>query len=275
MLLIVDELNRIRVFVQSPAIDDLSVSGDHVHGTIHRQQRPIGIEKTALQQIGGANRANVAQVRSDSGSLAVDAMAARAAARPLEPSLAATRIAQGYRVGVEIAEVADIGDNPSEFRRVKPEGRHGRADDAVGENGAQIEIGRSTPQLAAAKVHAIDLIAIHAVADGALRGVNLGAITNVGRGILNGAILSLPDRAPERSGESQEGAHDRAGPPPALQHVQAPYGTEYQDQQNCHFDFPMRGNIHPPPPSWKALDLPLTCKTAKRCEDNPIILGEN
>src|SRR5205807_7771686 len=111
------------------------------HGTIHWQHHPARIEKSSLQEVGAAERADVAQVRGDSRPLAVDAMTAGASARYLEPSPSAIGVAQGSCVAVKIAHVADIGDDSGDFGWVKTEGRHRRSRDAVRQNGAQILIG--------------------------------------------------------------------------------------------------------------------------------------
>src|SRR5437879_6921901 len=136
-----------------------------------------------LQAIGAAQCADVAQVGSDPGPFAVDAMTARTAAGSLEPCASAIGVAYRSAARVKGAHVADIGDDRGEFRRIKPEGRHGRARDAVGENVAQIDIRRCAPQRAAAQIHAADLRASLAVACGALCLVNLYAVANVLRGI--------------------------------------------------------------------------------------------
>ena len=170
--------------------DDFAVFRDCAHGAVQGQHRAAGIAKRALQEIGAAQRANFAQVGRDSRASAVDAMAIRAAARSFEPGLSSCRVALRRPVRIEIAHVADVGHDRGDFGGIKPEGRHGRPGDAIAEHGAQILVGGSAAQLAAAQIHAADLRAIHAVAGRALRGVNLRAIANVRRSIGDGAILS-------------------------------------------------------------------------------------
>jgi len=126
-------------------------------------------------------------------------MTTRAAARALKPRPPAVRVAQIARVGIKIAHVADVSDDGRDFRRIKPEWRHGRARDSVGQHSAQILVRGSAPQLASAQIHAADLSTIRSMASRALRGVNLRAIANIGGRIRDRAILSAAHKGTDHA----------------------------------------------------------------------------
>ena len=76
----------------------------------------------------------------------------------------------------------------------KPEWRHGRARDSVGQHGAQILVRGSAAELPSTQIHSADLSAVRAMAGRALRGVNLRAIANIGGSIRDRAILSAANK---------------------------------------------------------------------------------
>src|SRR4029077_5584743 len=81
---------------------------------------------------------------------------------------------------------------------------------------------------AAAQVHAADLRAIHAVAGRALRGVDLGAVADVGRSIRDSAILTSSNGSPRRAQEQHHAAYRWPRPPPPSEQVQALRRSEHR-----------------------------------------------
>src|SRR5579871_6538002 len=130
MLLLVDDLDRVAVFVEPPAADGFSVARYGAYKTIRRLDGSVGVQQRSFEDLRSAAAADVAQVGTDARSFAVDAMTRDALAFCLEDGLSAERLAHLYCVRAELAHVAQIGDDHVELRRVKLKWRHGRARDA-------------------------------------------------------------------------------------------------------------------------------------------------
>src|SRR5262249_38395459 len=142
-----------------------------------------------LNRAGRALAADVAEIRRDVRSLAVDAMAGQAAALALEHRLAARDVAERDRLPVEIAHVSDVGDDAGDFRGIEPPRRHRRSGDSLRDDAAEIIVGGRALQLAALQGDAANLIALRPMAGLALRGVDRGAVLNVGQRVLAGVFL--------------------------------------------------------------------------------------
>jgi hypothetical protein len=72
--------------------------------------------------------------------------------------------------------------------------RHGRALDAIRDNGAKVGVRKNAFELAAAQIHAGNLVPAEAVAARALSGENSGSVLDIGLRIRANMILSLAAR---------------------------------------------------------------------------------
>src|SRR5258706_12845674 len=99
-------------------------------------------------------------------------MTTGAAAVSFEHDEPARRVTGGHRLRVEVAHIANEGDNRGELSGIQPTARHRRAGKAVGNDPHQVVVGRGVAEAATPKVDARNLIAGRAMALRALRRVH-------------------------------------------------------------------------------------------------------
>ena len=116
-------------------------------------------------------------------------MAVPARTFSVEDFLAASRVANRYRGGVDISHGANVGHDAGQLGVLKLVRRHGCTRHAGGDQAAQIFVGDRLAELAASQIDIRDRIAVHAVAERAIGPVEARAQFNFGLAVLAGVLL--------------------------------------------------------------------------------------